>query len=50
MGEISEEENMGTVVCCQITGMEVILLLAECGCNELEKRLIRSHRSDPFYN
>ena len=49
MGNISERKY-GQFDCCQITGMEVILFLAVCGYNEVEKRLIRSRRSTPFYN
>lgn len=41
---------MGTFVCCRITGTEVILFLAECGCNELEKRLTCFNRVNPFYD
>jgi len=42
--------NMGKFVCCRITGTEVILFLAECGCNELEKRLTCFNRVNPFYD
>ena len=41
---------MGKFVCCQITGTEVILFLAACGCNELEKRLVCFNRINPLYD
>ena len=37
-------------ICLLPENRNVLLFLSECCYNELEKRLIRFHRSNPFYD